>query len=96
MKPSTTVQFSPSRNPSVMNSVFHSPEPMSVSSRKRPRFMRSTPAGIDTRLRTIGTNRPVSTATLSCRPNHTIALSTSSELMSGTLSAQRRRRATPT
>jgi hypothetical protein len=58
--------------------------------------IRSTPAGIEMRLRKIGIIRPKKTALTPCRANHTSVRSRSATLTSGSLAMIARVRSRPT
>ena len=57
-----------------------------VNSRNWPNGIRTTPAGTEMKLRTIGTMRPKNTADRPCRSNQAKVLSTSSVSTSGSRS----------
>ena len=69
-----------------MSTEFQIRLPAVVNSRNWPRGMRTTPAGTEMKLRTIGTMRPKNTAVRPCFSNHAKVLSTSSVSTSGSRS----------
>src|SRR3954452_5348629 len=84
---STTCHRSPNWYPATISNEFHTRLPSAVRGRNSRTRMRSTPAGTEIRLRTTGTNRPISTALAPCRSNQSLALSTSCTFTSGSLLA---------
>ena len=69
-----------------MSTLFQMRLPAVVYSRNCQIGIRTTPAGTDTKLRTIGTMRPKNTADLPCLSNHSNVRSTSSVSTSGSRS----------
>src|SRR4051812_50087384 len=72
--------------PRVTSTVFQIRLPAAEKRRNWPRGIRTTPAGTEMKLRTIGTIRPRKTAERPCFSNHAKVLSTSSVSTSGSRS----------
>ena len=77
---------SPAATPTPISTLFQIRLPAVVKRRNWPSGIRTTPAGTEMKLRTIGTMRPKNTAERPCRSNHPKVLSTSSVSTSGSRS----------